>query len=243
MEFFIEKLPVKISPCAIQEAVVEFRFESKLPREITVGVISNEFKDDYFKVERLPAVELPMFIRSNDPKFKFSPELRLKNHDFQVQVGPQTVSVICPKEYKGWSKYFERIKGAFGKISKLDIVRKPDRIGLRYIAFFEQVNIFKNINVKLELASNSLDEEQNILRSEFDYEGFKCITQIYNKVSIQAQEKRLGSSIDIDIIKKDDGTLLSKYEDHIQKAHKIQKKIFFSLLNNEFLQTLNPEYE
>ncbi len=236
-------MPRKIFPCAIQEAVVEFRFESKLPREITVGVISNEFKDDYPKVERLPAMEIPMVIRSNDPQFKFSPELRLKNPDFQIQVGPQTVSVICPKDYKGWSKYFKKIEEVFDKVESLKLIKKYKRIGLRYIAFFKQVNIFENINVKLELVGNSLDREQNILRSEFDYNNFKCIIQICNKVSIGPQEDESGSSVDIDIIKEDEEAHLDKYKSYIKEAHKTQKEIFFSILNNDFLKGLNPEYE
>ena len=244
LNFSPVKLPKKISPCSIREAVVEFRFEPKIPCEMVTGVVAHLFKDEYLSVESLPVTELPMAIRNNDPGLKFSPELRLKSSHYKIQVGPRSLAVICPKEYTGWRNYFGEIKKIFGKVNRLDVVARPVRIGLRYIAFFEGVDIFSKTNVELKMSKNSLIGQKNILMSEFDYNNFGCVVQMNSNIPT-INNNLSGSSIDIDIAKtyKKQTGFADQYLQHIEHAHKTQKNIFFSLLKDDFLENYNPEYD
>ncbi len=214
-----------------------------MPQEIIPGVIAHKLKKYYPSVERLPITELPMTIRNNDPNLKFSPELKLKNDNFQIQVGPKSVSIVCPKEYQGWSKYYQAIKETFGEVLSLNVAKKLIQTGLRYISFFGGKDIFKNTNIKLELSNNSLIGQHNILRSEFNYDDFKCVVQIANNVSL-GHNMQLGSNVDIDIIKvrNENDLSFSDFENSVENAHKVQKMIFFSLLKDDFLKTLKPNY-
>jgi len=58
------KIPKKIDPCPIVEAIVEIRFDSNLPGDAIFGVIYNQFKEDYPKFTKLPILQLPEAIRS-----------------------------------------------------------------------------------------------------------------------------------------------------------------------------------
>lgn len=240
MNFEIEKLPKKISPCPITEAVVEMRFESKLPPEVIPGIAFNSLKGIFPKIETLPVMQLPPVIRDNDPNLKFSPQYKLSNSDFIFQIGPRCFSVVCPKEYKGWTKYSEQIDKAFEAVQKMGIIEKPLRVGVRYISFFENTDIFKNLKVEMKLAGNSLIGSQNILRSEFEYANFKCVVQLANSATLNSRQK--GSSIDIDVITDNNSTILSNFKAIVNSAHDLEKKLFFSFIDPEFLKKFNPEY-
>lgn len=240
MNFEIEKLPKKISPCPITEAVVEMRFESKLPPEVIPGIAFNALKSTFPKIETLPVMQLPPVIRDNDPNLKFSPQYKLSNSDFIFQIGPRCFSVVCPKEYKGWTKYAEQIDKVFSVVQGLGIIEKPLRVGVRYISFFENTDIFKHLKVEMKLAGNSLIGSQNIMRSEFEYENFKCVVQLANSAIMNNKQK--GSSIDIDVITDNNSTILSNFKAIVNTAHELEKKLFFSFVDPEFLKKFNPEY-
>lgn len=240
MNFEIEKLPKKINPCPITEAVVEMRFESKLPPDVIPGIAFNSLKGTFPKIEKLPIMQLPPVIRDNDPNLKFSPQYKLSNNDFIFQIGPRCFSVVCPKEYKGWTKYSEEIEKSFKVVQDLGIIDKPLRVGVRYISFFENTDIFQNLKVEMNLAGNSLIGSQNIIRSEFSYENFKCVVQLANSAIMNS--KQSGSTIDIDVITDNHSTILSNFKAIVNSAHDLEKKLFFSFVKPEFLQKFSPEY-
>jgi uncharacterized protein (TIGR04255 family) len=69
------KLPKKISPCPIVEAIIEIRFDASLPGDAIFGIIYNMLKDEYTNLEKLPILELPDAIRTTDPNLMYSPHL------------------------------------------------------------------------------------------------------------------------------------------------------------------------
>lgn len=240
MKFEIDKIPKRISPCPITEAVVELRFESKLPPEVIPGIAFSSLNKLFPKIEALPIMQLPPVIRDRDPNLKFSPQHKLSNNDFIVQIGPRCLSVVCPKEYKGWTIYFEQIDRVFDALKALNIVDRPSRVGVRYISFFENTDIFQNLKLSLSLAGNSLIGSQNIVRSEFDHANFKCVIQLANATTLNNKNK--GSTVDIDIITDKNTTILTDFKGIVNAAHELEKKLFFSILKPDFLNKFNPEY-
>ncbi|MGK5086325.1 TIGR04255 family protein [Bdellovibrionota bacterium FG-2] len=240
MNFDAVKVPKKITPCPITEAVVELRFDSSLPAEVMPGVVFSKFQKDFPKIEKLPIMELPPAIRDGDPNLRFTPQYRLTNDDFVFQIGPKCFSVVCPKEYKGWTKYYTQLEKVFDGIKELAIIQKPIRVGLRYISFFEDTDIFEKIKINLSLADNSLIGSNNIVRSEFNYSGFRCVIQIANGALLSGKVK--GSSVDIDVISDKSGSILSDFKGIVNSAHEVEKRLFFGILNEDFLNKFNPEY-
>ena len=236
----LKSMPKRVNPCPIAEAIVELRFDSNLPADAILGVIFNKFKEKYPKFSKLPVLELPSFFRDNDPNLIFSPYYRMANDEFIFQIGPRCFSLACPKEYKGWIKYHDEIEWVFNEMRKLDFVKNPLRLGVRYINFFEKVNIFEKIQIELFLAKNSLINNTNVLRSEFDFQGYLCIVQMTNSALLDGNTQ--GSSLDIDVIYENKNDILINHEKIIMLAHEIEKTLFFGILKDDFLATLYPEY-
>lgn len=234
-------VPKKINPCPIADSIVELRFDSNLTSEAILATTYGEFKERFPNIVTLPIMELPAYVRDTDPNLKFSPHYRLTNNDFVIQLGPKCFSVGCPKEYKGWDKYFEQIKWTLEVLKKLNIMSKPLRLGVRYINFFEDCDIFKKIKINLTLANNSLLSYQNVLRTEFDIDNFHCVVQLTNIAMLSGKNTK-GSSIDIDVICEEKLNDITCFEDIIISAHELEKKLFFSILQDDFLKQFNPEY-
>ncbi|MES2614192.1 MAG: hypothetical protein V4591_02125, partial [Bdellovibrionota bacterium] len=92
-----------------------------------------------------------------------------------------------------------------------------------------------------KLASNSLIGSQNILRSEFDYNNFKCVIQLANSATFNNITK--GSSVDIDVITTRCDFNLQELQKTVVELHDMEKKLFFKILNSDFLtKNFNPEY-
>ncbi len=91
-----------------------------------------------------------------------------------------------------------------------------------------------------------MNEPTNI-RTEITDSKIKKILQIANNAQIVVgTESELGSVIDIDCIhdmSEDSQRFFEIYNDLIEKAHREEKELFFSLLKDSFLETLNPVYE
>lgn len=235
----IKNLPKKIDPCPIAEAIIELRFDTKLPKETLIGIIYPKFKDKYPNFNSLPITQLPVDFIESQPNLKYAPYYKLDNKDFIFQVGPRSFSIVCPKEYKGWPLFFQEIKWIFKQINELEIIKTPERLGIRYINFFKNLNIFENIKTELSLGGHSLIKNVNTLRTEFEVANYNCVYQITNNSLLQGKES--GSSIDIDLITQTD-LKSANYEKIIDEAHEMEKKLFFGILKDEFLNQLQPEY-
>lgn len=243
MNFGSDRIPKKISPCPIAEAVVELRFESNIPAEVIYGISYQKLRRHFPNQEKLPIMELPQSIRDSDPNLKFNPYFRLKNNEnFIFQIGPRSFSISCPKEYKGWDVFSKQIGLVFKDLHLLGIFHKPIRIGLRYISFFENINIFENIKMVLEMADNSLIGSKNAIRSEFQHEDFNCVINLANHAALN-NVKIIGSVIDVDVLyEKDPKIMLNNFLKIVDQAHILEKSIFFGIIKEDFLNKFNPEY-
>jgi uncharacterized protein (TIGR04255 family) len=237
----VSKLPQKISPCPIKEAIVEVRFESEIPSDAVFGIFYSEFKADYPTVDELPILQLPEFVRKQDKTLQHKPHYKLSNNDgFLFQVGPRVVSLISVAPYSGWSVFYERLKDIVKRIGTLEVVKSYIRIGVRYINHFE-INVFDVVTLQVALTGHELNNYGTSIRSEIPAGAFKSTLQISNNVDIIGNEKTTKCSI-IDI----DTFIENPQEDVnvlIENGHLEEKKLFFTLLKPEFVESnLNPEY-
>ena len=236
-------LPKKITPCPIIDAIFEFRFKSNLPSEAVFGIFYDKLKMHFPNVEKLPILQLPEQIRSKDPELKEKPHFRLSDGFYKIQIGPNVFSVTSPNGYEGWSKFSNTILAALKTISGLGAINEIYRLGLRYINFFES-DIYEKMNLQILLSSEQLKSQPLIFRTEFGEANFKNVLQVTNNVTLTRNSKKLsGSIIDIDTIK--EGEVIKLFEEQdslLEEAHSTEKKLFFSLLNDDFVQELNPEY-
>ncbi len=235
------RLPKRISPCPIVEAVVELRFDSPFPHDAIFGVLYNEFKKDYPNVEELPILQLPEVVRKQDPNLKFKPYYKLSKDKKSIfQVGARLISLINLNPYDGWDNFSGRLDDVLKRVKKLEIVSFYSRVGIRYINGFD-CNIFEKINLSLSMGVRALTDVSTSMRLEIPTSRFVSTLMIANNAKVtKADTTTKGSIIDIDTFienPKDDVSNL------IKEGHLEEKKLFFSLLKKDFLEKeLNPEY-
>ena len=238
------KLPIKIDPCPIVEAIVEIRFDSFLPGDAIFGVIYNQFKEEYPKYTKQPILQLPEAIRSRDPNLIFKPHYKMQKDNFMVQIGPKVFSIVNVGEYCGWDLFFKTILEAFNIISNSNVVEKVIRFGLRYINIFEGFDIFEESNFKAVLNDKPYENAKADITIETPSGEYSHKFKIVNHATVSVENKKVkGSVIDIDIsIEKPIDMFFDKMNEILETSHVEEKKIFFGLLKQSFIDSLNPTY-
>lgn len=236
-------LPKKITPCPIVESLFEVRFESELPGDAIFGVIYNEHKNDFPNLERLPILQIPEPIRSNETNLMYAPHYKLRAGNYILQVGPKVFSLANVHEYAGWDTFYGQIKKVFKRIIDLKIIKETKRLGLRYINVFPEMNIFEKSDLKVFIKEDLLVNRVN-LTIDLPSNEFINTLRMASDAKLDASGKVLmGSVIDIDTsFSGSRPDLFADMEDIIQNAHDKEKELFFNLLRDEYIESLNPEY-
>ncbi len=233
------KLPKVIEPCPIVDALFEIRFIPKTHPNAVFGMVYNVLQEDFPEVKNLPILQLPEAVRTTDPNLKFKPHYRISNQNFVTQIGPDVLTISSFPAYVGWGNFSIQIFKILDKIQKIGIINSVIRIGIRYINFFND-DIFQNINLKISFRDNDIEYKNTIVRTELEEGNFKSSLQVANNANY---ENKSGSIIDIDTSTESNlDNFFKEKEVIINKGHAIEKDLFFSLLKDDFLQTLNPTY-
>lgn len=238
----MDKLPLSINPCPIMEAIFEIRFESSFPGDAIFGIVYNQFKDEFQNVEQLPILQLPAAIRVHDPNLRFTPHYKIKENNFIIQIGPNVFSLTIINDYCGWKVFSKKIYETYNKLSELKLIRKQFRTALRYINILPDINIFEKSNLCIQLNNEKLGNNQINFTTEIPYEQGASNLRLINLAEAIFENKVIrGSIVDIDTHVQLDK--FDIFEKAIECAHTAEKRLFFSLLEKEFLSSLNPIYE
>lgn len=239
------KLPKKITPCPIIESIVEIRFDSAIPPDAIFGVVYDSFKEIFpNEPVNLPILQLPVQIRNSEPNLQYKAHHRLSDDTFLFQVGPKSISLIRKGEYVGWSIFSPKIKECFQKVKIIQIIKNIKRFGLRYINFFEEIDIYEKINLKLLLNEDTLKSDKIFVKTSLQKGDFISNLLVSNNSKIEQNNvEKKGSIIDIDVYQEENGQNISaRFDEIIENAHNIEKELFFSLFKKDFLNKFNPEY-
>ncbi len=238
----MNKLPTKISPCPIMEATVELKFSSDLPKGAVFGILYNSLKDTFGNVEMLPPTMSSIEAIENDPNLKYKGLYKLTDGTFNIQVGYDVVTFHSPTQYVGWKNFLENLILFFEKVKKSGVVNKIEDLVLRYLNFFE-IDIYDHIHLKIDLLNQEHISENLVMRTEMRDGDFTKILQLANNITVTGSfGEKTGSLIDVTCVYNEQDALQS-FATIINKAHKIEKELFFGLLKPEFLTSLNPDYE
>lgn len=237
------KIPKKIDPCPIVECIVEIRFQPSVPPEAVYGLIFNQVKNSYKDFRKLPILDLPEAIRSHDKNLIYRPHHKLKNEQYDLNIGPRVISLIKKEPYIGWDKYSEDIFNLFQQVSGVGVIKSIERLGLRYINFFD-TDIFKKVNLKLLLGENDFIKDDTFIKNTYRESGVQIVLQLGNNVNYNREGRtKTGSLIDVDVSKQNlDISFISNPNEVLNQMHAKEKKVFFDILQDNFIQQLNPEY-
>lgn len=238
-----QPLPRRLNPDPIIDSTVEIRFDPIVDKNAVFGIIYLALKDKFPVVEQLPVMQLPEAIREQDPLFSSKAHYRLVGDNYSVQVGSHVLSVHGHGEYRGWSNYSQIIFEIFEKIKEYKVIDEVTRLGVRYISFFDS-NIFEGIKLNVALPGYSLPTYPATVRLEIPSGDFIRVLQVVNNATIiQNNVSKVGSIIDIDTVSVNGiYSFFNNMGELIERAHQLEKELFYGLLKEHFLTSLNPEY-
>lgn len=239
------KLPKKIEPCPILEAVMEVRFVPNRPWSHVPGLFAGPFEKKYPKEEETGIAQIPQIIRDRDPALLHAAYQKRIGEHFTLQYGPRMVNLVTnSKQYPGWEKFWPAMSEVLSIVKDLGLVRETVRLGLRYINFFS-FDIYDQLTMKLSVGEKPIKLPELGWNFVLQQEPFRHQLHINNAAVVNGEGNKpvLGSILDIDttISTKTDDPLDSA-EKLFSEAHQAEKSVFFGLLKSEYIDTLKPQY-
>jgi uncharacterized protein (TIGR04255 family) len=240
-------LPVKITPDRLKDSIVQIFFATEIPFDALVGIVySNLEKRGWKYTNRAPSQEPPkgIVIDINPQPLYFFTKESVRIQLFQNS----SLAFNCINGYIGWSAYSAQIQEIMSVLSAEVGMKMFPRVGIRYISEFRGIDILDKLKMTLNI--NSIAGELKTSTFRFIVQEGMVVKniQVTNKLPVNKRTKDsfevvLISLLDIDVVEKGlKITDLNQLYQKIESLHTIEKQTFFSLLSDEFLQSLNPEY-
>lgn len=241
---FPERLPDRIIPCPIIEAVFEVRFVSAESWATLPGLLFGQIRDRYKELVDLPLLQVPEAIRMQDPAFTHLPLLQFKGEKFTIQLGPRVVSLVTkPRDYPGWPAIREELGWLVARVQAAGFVREAERIGVRYIDFFSG-DIFPHLRIGVQVDGQPLKDAQNDLTTVLRFDRSSARLQVTNGAIVgTAAGPQVGSVLDIDgWVGAADADLFGRGMERFTDLHDTVKRLFFGLLKPDYLNQLDPVF-
>lgn len=246
------EIPKKISPDNIKDSIIEIKYLSNTPFEILLGLIFKSI-DDTYKYTNRPLSRnqnanntLPNF--NQGITLAFNSPCLFYNDKIKVNFQPNSIVINCLDQYLGWEIYLNEIKKIIHQISKVNEIQFYTCIGLRYISQYHNKDLKDIVNFNFSIGIKDLNSNSYSFSSEFIKNECSVILNLHSKIptsSFGNEEESIISisTIDIDVI--NDKKKVSSIDELIiliDTCHASEKEIFFNILNEDFLKTLNPQY-
>lgn len=235
------KLPVEISPNPLVTSTIELRFSSPSPSNILFPKVYKAFQDDFPNFE---LSNLPPEVKASNPQFKYAPDYVLSNDHYKLSFSNSVLTFEHVSAYQFWKNYFPFVSKCFHTFFEIVKTEFIERIGVRYASVLD-----KTENANQVLASvpgielPGYDQKFEHYRSIINIKNINLLLQIFdNAKAVKMDQTITGVYIDIDASFNQKIEPNEKVLEVIDLLHSEQKKLFFSLLKEDFIQTLNPKY-
>lgn len=218
------KIPLRITPDNLSDAYVRIGFTT----EFNVRALEDVLRSQEF-------VKIPLSVKTSlESKYYFSDE------KIKFTISEECIDINIVGSYQGWSYYQARIAQLVEKLSPKVVFTS---LTLKYRSIWPNLNIFDVIDGELKL--NRFGKRFHGTSLTFpakwkpnSEQEISAVVEITENIEMDGE---LASIIDIHLDKSLPAcvnlqTLLS----NLNEAHKAQKDMFFSLLDEEFVNSLNP---
>ena len=240
-----DRLPTKITPCPIVEAILEIRFVTSESWRTLPGLLYAKIRERYPEQRDLSLAQLPEEIRRQQVGFANLPLMQFLSSDFLVQFGPRVVSLVTkPNSYPGWTALEKEMTWLLAQLQECGFISESERLGVRYINFLPQ-NVFEQLILSVTVSQHQLTSGETSVTNVLRKKPFTARLHVANSAILGSEtDVRKGSVIDIDVwLGPLDFDLFTNELAKINEAHRFEKEIFFGLLKPEFLSSLAPAYE
>ena len=246
-------LPDSIDPCPIVDAVFEVRFDPIVPPLAVTGMIFQKLITAFPTVKQLPVlpIALPEDVRRAHPALTNQPQFRLERDDFVALVGENLFAIGVLGLYQGWSITSRAFKEAISSFLEANVVKTVQRFGLKYVNYFPR-NILPDLTLDFLVRGEPIRGNSMVFRANVPASDCRMQVQFFSDLKVASQDGRLpldpnvlGSILDLDCYAEFPqvaGRIQKAAEAFLERAHDEEKKMFFRLLKDEFVRTLNPKY-
>lgn len=240
MEVNIEHMPVSLEHDGLKDAVVSVNYVSDYNvRYISQNILAaiNSNNDNQF-------VEIPTkdkSVANESLSYKDSNDkILMANSIYRILVSEDRVTFNFTKKYPGWNSYSNLINIVLNSIGQVNL----QGVYLQYMSCFENTDIFKALDGTIKL-----NQLPNFNGSVFNF-SCNCnkkdepIAEATIKLTNNKQIQNSSVSIiEVAIAGKIGDYHLEECLQLLSECHKFEKHLFFLLLSEEFINTLNPHYE
>lgn len=243
----MKRIPSKLDNCPIIESVLEIRFDSAFDRSVVFPILYSVISSDFQAPIPLPILQIPENIKEQDPNLMFQPYYRLALKDdpnVSLQIGPRVIAFSFTQNYSGWDSFRTYVTKYVGVIKSTNVIKKVLRMGFRVINFFDWDIFKKGIELKVSLDGSEIPYIETAIKTKFVNGNYESTVNILNNANLNnAQSKRLGSVIDIDTCTIYCDNFFANVSQYMDDAHSAEKAIFFNLLTDDLINSLNPTYD
>ena len=243
------RLPKKIDHRLV-DTIIRVQFLASVPPESVIGYVHSCWREQSVGLvtERIPKLRFGPTDLTLEPSPSFF--FLTADNRFRVDVDNISITFNSVGDYTGWSDFETVFQRCIQPLFDQSIIGQVQRLGVRYINRFDQIRIFDHIDMSVRVGRVVPANSRQQVRAEFDRNGFLSVLTLVNDYpSEPVQIGHLGehffSLIDVDVIKLFNQTNPPGYIELIsalEAAHTEEKTIFFGLLTESFLKTLNPVY-
>ena len=243
-------IPKKLNPAPLLISAINIKFDSTIQTEAVFGVLYQNIQNRLgtFESFHMPIINIPLEIREKDDNLKFMPVYTLldESKQYSIQIGGKVASIVYDKaygkEYGGWGDYFRpEIEKFIECINKSKVVKKIINLEYQNIDFFQDEDIFENVNIKIEYPTKCASKQLSF--SEI-FEGITTNVSINGSAhAIVGNKNVTGSTIDIKTIYADSDIDINSIKEILEKMHESNKKLFFSIIKEEYINAkFDPKY-
>lgn len=245
------RIPVRLRKEPLLEAIWEIRFSgAKSPvADLLPGMLFKSFPGKYGTAAKLPVADIPTPVIEHDPNLRYVPKIRLEGANQAIQIGDRVVSLSCRRPYSGWDRFSADIRELAKAVQETSLVERLERFSLKYIDLIELEKPvgLAHLDLELKMGGYELAAKPVQLRTEIKENDLIHIIQIISpaEVGLPGTEGRLkGVLVDIDSIKPMvGGESWDALYQRLDDVHASCKKMFFSILKLETVDSLEPVYE
>lgn len=226
---FRSKIPSKITPDRITNSVVDVHYRTAIPFVPSIGYLHSIIVSKGFEYIAPLETHDTQDLHSLQ-HFFINPLLGVK-----IQILPNHILFNCIDKYIGWTAYKQVVHNILDGLLSSGIIRDIDGIKIRYISVLPEHDIYKKLQIKFVCPIHDDDNEVQSLSFERMYEQ--------KNIQLKISQERENSSIDIAVMENQlHLSTIENTKDKIEDLHELEKAIFFSLLTDEYLESLNPQY-
>jgi uncharacterized protein (TIGR04255 family) len=239
-----DRLPVRIEPCPIVEAIFETRFVSPEPWATMPGLLFAQIRAKYPKQTTLPTSQMPEEMRRQNPVLMILPLIQFHSDHFIIQLGPRVVSLVTKANaYPGWPAIEQELMWLVEQLKVAGFVGETERLGARYVDFFGG-DIFNALRLGVQINDQPLQGIQTDITTILKRGPLSIRLQVTNGGIVTTKDGAMSGSI-LDVDGWFESLEVDLFENGIRRfaeAHQTIKGLFFGLLKPELLDKLNPTY-